>query len=120
MKCPFLELGYYMKGPGLDTLDSECLSEECEWWIEELKACSMRAAAAHLVGAVAVLDEIEADLCLNKYRYRCHECGTTLELKASGGSKTPVSWTRTEEVDGKHTWRCDLCSPQAQDEGVLP
>lgn len=36
----------------------DCIKEECAWWIHSDQRCSILVIAAHLVGLVAVGDEI--------------------------------------------------------------
>ncbi len=110
MKCPLTIPFTLMSGTTPETPGCDCLGQDCEWWLEEIKACSVRVVAGNLCGIVTVLDQLQEELCLNKYQYRCHECGTFIEIKASGGSRTPSGWTRKEQVDGKHTWSCEKCS----------
>jgi len=58
MKCPLIKniLEIDTGETKQDLVD--CLKEECAWWIAGDERCAVLVAAAHLIGLVAVGDEL--------------------------------------------------------------
>ena len=54
MICPILEIGWMQTKVGEKGVSSDCLKEECAWWVENAQRCSIRCNAESL-GQVALM-----------------------------------------------------------------
>ena len=114
MKCPLVKERLITREDFSQYEDQPCLREDCGMWDQSTELCSEVAGIRVLSAIGAVLGRIHMELCLSKYRYSCQKCGVRIEKKAAGEFKTPIGWTRAEQVDGKFTWLCDQCSPETE------
>ncbi len=114
MKCPFMIANVPLAMKEEEPTIGDCLKEECAWWNENLGTCDPTGLTTYFIALGSVVGRIHDELCLSKHTYRCHYCGVTIERTASGGSTTPGSWTRAEQLDGKFAWLCDQCSDQGK------
>jgi len=58
MKCPLRGLYIEKTSIGEQPDQRVCLERECAWWSEADKRCAVLVATAHLVGLVAIGDEL--------------------------------------------------------------
>ncbi|KKN22390.1 hypothetical protein LCGC14_0915820 [marine sediment metagenome] len=110
MKCPLRFIGQELDVLRPPETRFICLKEGCAWWDEAAEKCAVAVIPRLLLTTGSILGQIHDRLRLSKYRYRCHDCGVTIERTIPGEFSTPGHWTRKEQVDGKHVWLCDLCS----------
>ena len=48
MKCPLLYIEYVKEGGEMGITPTECLKEDCAWWVENVDRCAIRGISLEL------------------------------------------------------------------------
>jgi len=68
MKCPLSEIARYWDGKETQAILSDCLKEECAWWVEAADQCSITVAAKNLNAVIENLQQIDVSLSRAAHR----------------------------------------------------
>jgi len=58
MKCPLSEIARYWDGKETQAILSDCLKEECAWWLEDEHRCAVKALGEDMTAIIVISERI--------------------------------------------------------------